>query len=176
MASGRNQHTGNEVGKGKGSGKAEEDGSWGGGGERVCVGAYCSSEAGEGNSSKGVSEQQHRSCARLRHQGTCGRLFCSSSHKTFRSKRFLAKKTRQNQPIPHWTWAETGNTTRHNSKTRHWRGTRLGLSEVAQKRRSHPAAPRMPAANHVPEKVGHYCRGNWVFLLGNYRKNDFSLH
>lgn len=127
------------------------------------------------NSSKGVSEQQHRSCARLRHQGTCGRLFCSSSHKTFRSKRFLAKKTRQNQPIPHWTWAETGNTTRHNSKTRHWRGTRLGLSEVAQKRRSHPAAPRMPAANHIPEKVGHYCRGNWVFLLGNYRKNVFSL-
>lgn len=115
------------------------------------------------NSSKGVSEQQHQSCARLRHRGTCGRLFRLSSHKTSRSKRFLAKKTRQNRPIPHWIWAETSNTTRHNSKRRHWRGTRLGLQGVARERRSHPAAPRMPSAHHVPEKLDHYCRAAGCF-------------
>ncbi|CAD7683796.1 unnamed protein product [Nyctereutes procyonoides] len=39
-----------------------------------------------------------------------------SSHKTFRIKQFLAKKQKQNRPIP-----------QYNSKRRHWRRTKLGL-------------------------------------------------
>lgn len=87
---------------------------------KVCVwGHMVVQEQVKENSSQGVSEQQHRSCARLRHRGTCGRLFCLSSHRTFRSNRLLVTKTRQNRPIPPWIWAETGNTLRHNSKRRH---------------------------------------------------------
>lgn len=38
-------------------------------------------------------------------------LFCcsQSSHKTFRIKRFLAKKQKQNRPIPQWIRMKTGN-------------------------------------------------------------------
>ncbi|XP_007649509.1 60S ribosomal protein L39-like [Cricetulus griseus] len=43
-----------------------------------------------------------------------------SSHKTFRMKRFLAKKQKQNCPIPQWIQM-------NNSKGRHWRRTKLGL-------------------------------------------------
>ncbi|XP_051690975.1 large ribosomal subunit protein eL39 isoform X2 [Oryctolagus cuniculus] len=50
-----------------------------------------------------------------------------SSHKTFRIKRFLAKKQKQNRPIPQWIWMKTGNKIRYNSKRRHWRRTKLGL-------------------------------------------------
>ncbi|KAH0504535.1 Gamma-aminobutyric acid receptor-associated protein-like 2 [Microtus ochrogaster] len=32
-----------------------------------------------------------------------------SSHKTFRIKRFLAKKAKQNRPIPQWIRMKTGN-------------------------------------------------------------------
>ncbi|KAI3351139.1 hypothetical protein L3Q82_005698 [Scortum barcoo] len=32
-----------------------------------------------------------------------------SSHKTFRIKRFLAKKQKQNRPIPQWIRMKTGN-------------------------------------------------------------------
>ncbi|XP_074257442.1 large ribosomal subunit protein eL39-like [Saimiri boliviensis] len=53
-----------------------------------------------------------------------------SSHKTFRIKRFLAKKQKQNHPIPQWIRMKTGNKIRYNSKRRHWRRTRLGLSEI----------------------------------------------
>nr|XP_039326931.1 60S ribosomal protein L39-like [Saimiri boliviensis boliviensis] len=49
-----------------------------------------------------------------------------SSHKTFRIKRFLAKKQKQNHPIPQWIRMKTGNKIRYNSKRRHWRRTRLG--------------------------------------------------
>ncbi|CAN0382923.1 unnamed protein product [Lampetra fluviatilis] len=51
----------------------------------------------------------------------------SSSHKTFKIKRFLAKKQKQNRPIPQWIRMKTGNTIRYNSKRRHWRRTKLGL-------------------------------------------------
>uniref|UniRef100_A0A2R9A1G6 Ribosomal protein L39 n=1 Tax=Pan paniscus TaxID=9597 RepID=A0A2R9A1G6_PANPA len=54
-------------------------------------------------------------------------LLAMSSHKTFRSKRFLAKKIKQNRPIPPWIRMKTGNKIRHNSKRRHWRRTKLGL-------------------------------------------------
>ncbi|XP_059514762.1 large ribosomal subunit protein eL39-like [Myotis daubentonii] len=50
-----------------------------------------------------------------------------SSHKTFRIKRFLAKKQKQNRPIPQWIRMKTGNKIRYYSKRRHWRRTKLGL-------------------------------------------------
>ncbi|XP_029788945.1 uncharacterized protein LOC115286662 isoform X2 [Suricata suricatta] len=50
-----------------------------------------------------------------------------SSHKTFRIKRFLAKKQKQNRPIPQWIRMKTGNKIRYNSKRRHWRRAKLGL-------------------------------------------------
>ncbi|XP_044083952.1 60S ribosomal protein L39-like [Neovison vison] len=49
------------------------------------------------------------------------------SHKTFRIKQFLAKKQKQNRPIPQWIWMKTDNKIRYNSKRRHWRRTKLGL-------------------------------------------------
>ncbi|XP_036203672.1 60S ribosomal protein L39-like [Myotis myotis] len=49
-----------------------------------------------------------------------------SFHKTLRIKRFLAKKQKQNWPIPQWIRMKTGNEIRYNSKRRHWR-TKLGL-------------------------------------------------
>ncbi|XP_037676815.1 60S ribosomal protein L39 [Choloepus didactylus] len=54
-------------------------------------------------------------------------IFDMSSHKTFRIKRFLAKKQKQNRPIPQWIRMKTGNKIRYNSKRRHWRRTKLGL-------------------------------------------------
>ncbi|XP_043828313.1 60S ribosomal protein L39-like [Dromiciops gliroides] len=50
-----------------------------------------------------------------------------SSHKTFRIKGFLAKKQKQNCPIPQWLHMKTGNKIRNNSKRRHWRRTKLDL-------------------------------------------------
>ncbi|XP_054524879.1 large ribosomal subunit protein eL39-like [Pan paniscus] len=50
-----------------------------------------------------------------------------SSHKTFRIKPFLAKKQKQNCPIPQWIQMKTGNKIRYNSKRRHWRRTKLDL-------------------------------------------------
>ncbi|KAG7024434.1 60S ribosomal protein L39, partial [Cucurbita argyrosperma subsp. argyrosperma] len=49
------------------------------------------------------------------------------SHKTFRIKKKLAKKMRQNRPIPHWIRLRTDNTIRYNAKRRHWRRTKLGF-------------------------------------------------
>ncbi|KAM5279593.1 large ribosomal subunit protein eL39-like [Ctenodactylus gundi] len=49
-----------------------------------------------------------------------------SSYKTF-SKRFLAKKQKQNCRISQWIRMKTHNKIRYNSKRRHWRKTRLGL-------------------------------------------------
>ncbi|RMZ96059.1 60S ribosomal L39 [Brachionus plicatilis] len=49
------------------------------------------------------------------------------SHKTFRIKRVLAKKQKQNRPMPQWIRMKTGNTIRYNAKRRHWRRTKLKL-------------------------------------------------
>ncbi|XP_078092259.1 large ribosomal subunit protein eL39-like [Mustelus asterias] len=49
------------------------------------------------------------------------------SHKTFRLKRYLAKKVKQNRLIPQWIRMNTSNKIRYNSKRRHWRRTELGL-------------------------------------------------
>ncbi|XP_021556422.1 putative 60S ribosomal protein L39-like 5 [Neomonachus schauinslandi] len=43
-----------------------------------------------------------------------------SSHKTFKIKQFLAKKQKQNRPIPQWIQMKTGNKARYNSKRKHW--------------------------------------------------------
>ncbi|RWS02938.1 60S ribosomal protein L39-like protein [Dinothrombium tinctorium] len=50
-----------------------------------------------------------------------------SAHKTLRIKRVLAKKQKQNRPIPQWIRMKTGNTIRYNAKRRHWRRTKLKL-------------------------------------------------
>mmetsp|Transcript_21276 Transcript_21276/g.52063 ORF Transcript_21276/g.52063 Transcript_21276/m.52063 type:complete len:92 (+) Transcript_21276:316-591(+) len=54
-------------------------------------------------------------------------LICQPSQKTLKVKRILAKKQRQNRPIPQWIRLRTGNTIRYNAKRRHWRRTKLGL-------------------------------------------------
>ncbi|XP_055226412.2 large ribosomal subunit protein eL39-like [Gorilla gorilla gorilla] len=54
-------------------------------------------------------------------------LLATSSQKTFRIKRFLAKKQKQNHPTPLWIQIKTGNKIRYDSKRRHWRRTKLGL-------------------------------------------------
>ncbi|KAF8689910.1 hypothetical protein HU200_041543 [Digitaria exilis] len=46
---------------------------------------------------------------------------------TFRIKKKLAKKMRQNRPIPYWIRMRTDNTIRYNAKRRHWRRTKLGF-------------------------------------------------
>eukprot|EP01115_Flamella_aegyptia_P002273 TRINITY_DN136292_c0_g1_i1.p2 TRINITY_DN136292_c0_g1~~TRINITY_DN136292_c0_g1_i1.p2 ORF type:complete len:52 (+),score=8.13 TRINITY_DN136292_c0_g1_i1:52-207(+) len=48
------------------------------------------------------------------------------AHKSFRIKKKLAKKARQNRPIPQWIRFRTGNRIRYNAKRRHWRRTKLG--------------------------------------------------
>ncbi|XP_049636443.1 60S ribosomal protein L39-like [Suncus etruscus] len=50
-----------------------------------------------------------------------------SSHKTFRTKRFLAKKQKQNLPIPQWIRMKIGNKIRYNCKRQHWKRVKLGL-------------------------------------------------
>ncbi|KAK1414008.1 hypothetical protein QVD17_29745 [Tagetes erecta] len=54
-------------------------------------------------------------------------LSAMPSHKTFMIKKKLAKKMRQNRPIPHWIRMRTDNTIRYNAKRRHWRRTKLGF-------------------------------------------------
>ncbi|KAL3811266.1 hypothetical protein ACHAXA_003365 [Cyclostephanos tholiformis] len=53
--------------------------------------------------------------------------FVDASQKTFRTKRTLAKKQRQNRPLPQWIRLRTDNTVKYNAKRRHWRRTKLGL-------------------------------------------------
>ena len=49
------------------------------------------------------------------------------SYKTFKTKQTLAKKMKQNRPIPQWIRLRTDNKIRWNAKRRHWRRTKLGL-------------------------------------------------
>ncbi|KHN75539.1 60S ribosomal protein L39 [Toxocara canis] len=50
-----------------------------------------------------------------------------AAHKTFIIKRKLAKKAKQNRPLPQWARMKTGNKIRYNAKRRHWRRTKLKL-------------------------------------------------
>eukprot|EP00514_Thraustochytrium_sp_LLF1b_P003752 CAMPEP_0184521236 /NCGR_PEP_ID=MMETSP0198_2-20121128/7599_1 /TAXON_ID=1112570 /ORGANISM="Thraustochytrium sp., Strain LLF1b" /LENGTH=51 /DNA_ID=CAMNT_0026911899 /DNA_START=38 /DNA_END=193 /DNA_ORIENTATION=+ len=49
------------------------------------------------------------------------------SQKSFRTKQTLAKKARQNRPIPQWIRYRTDNKIRYNNKRRNWRRTKLGI-------------------------------------------------
>merc|ERR1712133_241542 len=50
------------------------------------------------------------------------------SHKTLKIKKVLAKKQKQNRPIPQWIRMRTGNTIRYNAKRRHWRNQAQALN------------------------------------------------
>ncbi|WWD07975.1 60S ribosomal protein [Kwoniella europaea PYCC6329] len=54
-------------------------------------------------------------------------LNLTPSQKTFIIKQKLAKKARQNRPIPQWFRLKTDNTIQYNAKRRHWRRTKLNL-------------------------------------------------
>ncbi|CAL1706707.1 unnamed protein product [Somion occarium] len=49
------------------------------------------------------------------------------SQKTFRTKRILAKASRQNRPIPQWFRLKTDSKIQYNAKRRHWRRTKLNI-------------------------------------------------
>jgi len=49
------------------------------------------------------------------------------SQKTFRTKQILAKKARQNRPIPQWFRLKTDTKIQYNAKRRHWRRTKLNI-------------------------------------------------
>merc|ERR1711916_376538 len=61
-------------------------------------------------------------------------LIKMASHKTLKVKKILAKKQRQNRPIPQWIRLRTGNTIRYNAKRRHWRRTKLGLEIILKEK------------------------------------------
>jgi len=47
--------------------------------------------------------------------------------KTLLMKKRLAKKQRQNRPLPNWFRYKTDNKIRYNAKRRHWRRTKLKI-------------------------------------------------
>ena len=49
------------------------------------------------------------------------------SQKSFRIKKILAKKQRQNRPLPQWFRFRTDSNITYNAKRRNWRRTKLGL-------------------------------------------------
>ncbi|EER12415.1 60S ribosomal protein L39, putative [Perkinsus marinus ATCC 50983] len=49
------------------------------------------------------------------------------SIKSFKTKRTLGKKIKQNRPLPQWFRMRTNNTIRYNAKRRHWRRTKIGI-------------------------------------------------
>lgn len=49
------------------------------------------------------------------------------AHKTLLMKKRLAKKQRQNRPLPNWYRYKTDNNIRYNAKRRHWRRTKLKI-------------------------------------------------
>merc|ERR1712080_800485 len=58
-----------------------------------------------------------------------------AAHKPIRVKLILAKKQKQNRPVPNWVRYRTGNKIKYNNKRRHWRRTKIGLYIVHQERR-----------------------------------------
>lgn len=49
------------------------------------------------------------------------------AHKSLLMKKRLAKKQRQNRPLPNWYRYKTDNNIRYNAKRRHWRRTKLKI-------------------------------------------------
>ncbi|KAJ1829663.1 60S ribosomal protein L39 [Coemansia sp. RSA 2599] len=60
-------------------------------------------------------------------RGSCQQLVLDPSHKSFKVKRILGKKQKQNRPLPQWFRLKTDTKIRYNSKRRHWRRTKLNL-------------------------------------------------
>ncbi|VDK85166.1 unnamed protein product [Litomosoides sigmodontis] len=58
---------------------------------------------------------------------SCRCILVMAAHKTFIIKRKLAKKAKQNRPLPQWARMKTGSKIRYNAKRRHWRRTKLKL-------------------------------------------------
>ncbi|CAE6368614.1 unnamed protein product [Rhizoctonia solani] len=56
-----------------------------------------------------------------------GKLSIIPSQKTFRTKRILAKASRQNRPLPQWFRLKTDSKIQYNAKRRHWRRTKLNI-------------------------------------------------
>ncbi|CAE6487688.1 unnamed protein product [Rhizoctonia solani] len=56
-----------------------------------------------------------------------GKLSIAPSQKTFRTKRILAKASRQNRPLPQWFRLKTDSKIQYNAKRRHWRRTKLNI-------------------------------------------------
>ncbi|XP_047646443.1 60S ribosomal protein L39-like [Phacochoerus africanus] len=79
-----------------------------------------------------------------------------SSRKTFRIKRFLAKKQQQNRPIPQWIHMKTGNKIRYNPKRRHWRRTKLGLCGASAHELAHTVRLCGVTSSHLT--VSHWKR------------------
>ncbi|ESO95341.1 hypothetical protein LOTGIDRAFT_116919, partial [Lottia gigantea] len=50
-----------------------------------------------------------------------------AAHKSLKTKLKLARKMKQNRPVPQWVRLRTGNTIRYNAKRRHWRRTKLKM-------------------------------------------------
>jgi len=50
-----------------------------------------------------------------------------AAHKGLRNKLILAKKQKQNRPVPNWFRFKTDNKIKYNAKRRHWRRTKIGL-------------------------------------------------
>ncbi|KAJ2471534.1 60S ribosomal protein L39, partial [Coemansia sp. RSA 2131] len=49
------------------------------------------------------------------------------SNKSFRTKRTLGKKAKQNRPMPHWFRMKPDTTKPYNTKRRNWRHSKLNL-------------------------------------------------
>ncbi|XP_042234208.1 60S ribosomal protein L39-like [Homarus americanus] len=76
----------------------------------------------------GVSHRHYQRCKRrVFPVKLWQRQVTMAAHKTFRIKVKLAKKMKQNRPIPPWIRNCTGNKIRYNAKRRHWRRTKLKL-------------------------------------------------
>lgn len=49
------------------------------------------------------------------------------SHKALKIKVKLARKSKQNRPVPYWFRLKTDSKIRYNAKRRHWRRTKLNF-------------------------------------------------
>lgn len=56
-----------------------------------------------------------------------GNLAIMPSHKALKIKVKLARKSKQNRPVPYWFRLKTDSKIRYNAKRRHWRRTKLNF-------------------------------------------------
>ncbi|XP_068818207.1 large ribosomal subunit protein eL39-like [Capricornis sumatraensis] len=72
-----------------------------------------------------------------------------SSHKTFRIKRFLAKKQEQSRPIPQQIRVKTANKPGYPSESRSWRRAKVGLSGPHTGAANSAATPPGPSSERA---------------------------